>query len=152
MPRRRWIIALLLFALLLVGAEITLRHWQSPKACVQIINKGTATMEDVVVHYNGTTVPLGNIAMDASSMVWVTAGPKGILKLDFQQKGNALKGFQVVDFDPMQNIRDSFKLVLLVKPKQIERFVEDDEFQKSKESLLERFRQWMRTEFESDDP
>jgi hypothetical protein len=148
MPRRRWIIALSLFIVLLVGAEITLRRWQSPRACVQIINKGTATMENVVVAYNGTTIPVGQLRMDASTHVWLTAGPKGLLKLDFRQKGNPLQGFQVVDFDPMQNLKDSFKLVLVITPKQVERFVEDDEFQQKKETLVERLRSWMSSEIE----
>jgi hypothetical protein len=147
MPRRRWIIALSLFAVLLVGAEITFRRWQSPKACVQIINNGDGAMEDVVVEYDGTKVLVGRLPMDASTHIWVTAGPKGLLKLDFRQKGNALKGFQVVDFDPMQNLRDSFKQVLVIKSNQFERFVEDDEFQTNKETLVDRLRQWMSSEF-----
>jgi hypothetical protein len=148
MPRRRWIIALSLFVVLLVGAEITLRRWQSSKACVQVINKGDGTMEDVVIEYNGTKVSVGRIPLDASTYVWLTAGPKGLLKLDFRQRGNALRGLQVVDYDPAQNLKDAFKLVMVVKTNEIERFVEDDEFQKNKENLLDRFKQWISSEFE----
>jgi hypothetical protein len=147
MPRRRWIIALSLFAVLLVGAEITLRRWQSPKACVQVINDGDGTMEDVVIAYDGTTVPLGRLAMGTSTHIWLTAGPKGLLHIDFRQKGNPLKGFQVADFDPMQNFRDAFKLVLVVKTNEIHRFVEDDDFRKDNETLFDRIKQWMSSEF-----
>ncbi len=48
----------------------------------------------------------------------------------------------------MQNLKDSFKLVLVVTPKQVERFVEDDEFQQKKETLVERLRSWMSSEIE----
>ena len=109
-------------------------------------------MDDVVIQYNGTTVPVGQLPMDTSTHIWVTAGPKGLLRIDFRQKGNALRGFQVVDFDPMQNLRDSFKLVLLIKTNEIQRFVEDDEFRKDKETLVDRIKQWMSSEFEPAKP
>jgi hypothetical protein len=148
MPRRRWIIALSLFAVLLVGVELALRRLQSPKACVQVINDGDGTMEDVIIEYNGTTVPVGRLPMGTSTHIWLTAGPKGLLRIDFRQKGNALKGFQVSDFDPMQNLQDAFKLVLVVKTNEIQKYVEDDEFRKDKETLGDRIKQWMRSEIE----
>ncbi len=148
MSRRRWIIALSLLAILLVGAEVTLRQWQSPKACVQIINEGDGVMEDLVVDYADTKIPVGRLGMNESIHVWVTAGPKGTLRLDFRQKGNAMKGFQVADFDPRQNLQDFFKQVLVVKTNEVQRFVEDDEFRQHPKSLGERVKEWLSSDFE----
>ena len=80
----------------------------------------------------------------------MTAGPKGNLRLDFRQKSNALQGFQIPEFDPSQNLQDSFKLVLVVKTNEIQRFVEDDEFRKKTESLGERVKQWLSSAFETE--
>ena len=37
-----------------------------------------------------------------------------------------MKGFQVPDFDPAENLANGFKLVLVVKNNRVERFMEDD--------------------------
>jgi hypothetical protein len=148
MSRRRWILVLSLLAFLLIGAEVTLRRWQSPKACIQIINDGDGVMEDLVLDYADTKIPVGRLGMKLSTHVWVTAGPKGPLRLDFRQKGNALKGFQIPEYDPQQNLQDFFKMVLVVKSNEIQRFVEDDEFRKKPESLGDRVKQWLSSEFE----
>jgi hypothetical protein len=148
MSQRRWIIALSLLAVVLVGAEVTLRQWQSPKACIQIINEGDGAMEDLVLDYANTKIPVGRLGMKQSTHVWVTAGPKGTLRLDFRQKHNALKGFQIPEYDPQQNLQDFFKLVLVVKTNEIQRFVEDDEFRQNPVSLGERIKQWLSSDFE----
>ena len=148
MSQRRWIIALSLLAILLVAAEVTLRKWQSPKACIQIINEGDGVMEDLVLNYADTQIPVGRLGMRQSTHVWVTAGPKGPLRLDFRQKGNALKGFQIPEFDPQQNLEDFFKLVVIVKTNEIQRFVEDDESRQNPKSLRERVKEWLSSDLE----
>ncbi len=148
MYRRRWIIALSVFLALLVGAELTFRRWTSPKACVQIINEGDGPIEDLVVGYDHTQIAVGHVGMRQSTHVWVTAGPKGLLSIDFRQKNNAMKGLQIPDFDPQQNLQDSFKQVIVIKTNEIQRFVEDDESIKDKESLGARIKRWMSSELE----
>ena len=36
-------------------------------------------------------------------------------------------GFQIQEFDPIENRRDGFKLVLVIKSNRVEQFMEDDE-------------------------
>src|SRR5262249_43214744 len=146
MSRPRWIVLGSLAVLLLVGAEVALRQWEAPKSCVQIINQGEGAIDDLVVTYADTKVPVGRIALGQAAHVWLTAGPKGLLRLDFRQKGNALGGFQVPEFDPVQNRRDGFKLVLTVKTNEIQRFVEDDGSQSDWESLGDRIKRWISSE------
>ncbi len=89
-------------------------------------------MEDLVVVYADTRMPVGRILKGESAHVWMTAGPLGPLRLEYRQKGNALQGFQIADYDPGQNIKDGFKLVLVVGTNQIQRSVEDDQTRKDR--------------------
>jgi len=148
MSHRRWIIALSAFVVLLAGTELTLRRWAGLKACVQVINEGDAAVDGLVIEYDGAKVPVGRLAVRQSTQVWLTASRKGPLRLDFRQNGNALKGFEVPVFDPTQNLQDFKRLVLIVKPNEIHRFVEDLDADKDIEPLKDRVKRWMSSEFE----
>jgi len=124
---------------------VSLRQWTSPKACVQIVNQGDAVMEDLVVTYGETKITGGRVLVGQSVHVWLSAGPKGPLRLDFRQPGNAASSFQIPDFDPIQILQDGFKLVLLIKTNEVQRFVDDDETQKTG-SLGDRVREWIKSE------
>src|SRR5205807_1910724 len=115
------------------------RQWVAPKACVQITNQGDGAIEDLIVSYAGSRVAVGRLPVGQSAQVWLSAGPKGPLRLDFKQKGNALTGFQVPEFDPTQNRRDGFKLVLVIKRNEVERFMDDDPLA-DRETLEDRIR------------
>ena len=144
MSRRHWII-LASLAVVLLGVEVAVRHWVAPKACVQITNQGDGAIEDLVVSYAGSQLAVGRLPVGQSAQVWLSGGPKGLLRLDFKQKGNALTGFQVPEFDPAQIRRDGFKLVLVVKRNEVERFMDDDPLA-DRETLEDRVRRWMRSE------
>ena len=143
MPRRRWIVATAVLIVLLVAAEVVVRQWERPKACLQILNDGTGPIEDLVVVYAETRMPAGRVLAGQSVHLWLTAGPPGPLRLEFRQKGNALQGFQIADYDPAQNIQDAYKLVLAVGPNQVQRYVEDDDTRKEQESLGARIMRWL---------
>jgi hypothetical protein len=130
MPRRRWIIALTVLIALLVAAEVAVRRWERPKACVQIVNEGDGVIEDLVVFYADTRLPAGRIPKGHSVHVWLTTGPIGPLRLEYRQKGNAIQGFQIADFDPAQLVEDSYKQVLIIGTNQINRSVDEDETRK----------------------
>jgi hypothetical protein len=127
MTRQRWFILGMLLLLLTVGAEVGVRSWNASKASVQIVNQGESTMDDVIVTYGSTRVAVGKLAAGQSTNVWLTVAGKGTLSLDFKQKGNPLNGFQVPDFDPTENLANSFKLVLIVKDNRVERFMDDEQ-------------------------
>jgi hypothetical protein len=143
MSRRSWIILVTLILLLAVGAELVVRSWRSPKGCVQIVNQGEAAIDDLVVSYAQTQVRVGKVGAGESTHVWFTAGKPGPLKLDFRQKGNPVSGFQVPDFDPIENRSAGLKLVLVVKTNLVQRSMEDDETMTPLESLVERVKDWI---------
>jgi hypothetical protein len=143
MPRRRWIIALTVLIALLAAAEIGARRWVRPKACIQIINECDEIMDDLVVSYAETRVPVGRLLKGHSAQVWLTAGPAGPLRLDFRQKGNALQGFQIPEFDPGRLVEDASKQVLVVRTNEIQRYADRDETWEPDESLGTRIWRWL---------
>jgi hypothetical protein len=147
MSRRTWIVLAVVVLVLAIGAELGVRRWNTPKGCVQIVNQGDAMLENLVVTYAETKIPVGSVAASQSTSVWFTPAGKGTLSLEFQQKGSPLNGFQVADFDPAQHRRDGFKLMLVVKSNQVERFMEEDENGSSEWNLPDRFKEWIRWGF-----
>jgi hypothetical protein len=146
MPRRRWIVATAVLVALLVAVEIGVRQWARPKACVQIINEGQEAIEGLVVIYGDTRMPVGRIPQGQSVQVRMTAGPPGPLRLEYRQKGNALQGFQIADYDPAQNVKDAFKQVVAIGTNQIQKYMEDDETRKEDETLGERIIRWLQSD------
>ena len=83
------------------------------------------------------------IAPGGKSKVWFSGAGEGPLNLEFTQKGNPLKGFNVDDFDPIEHRRDGTRLVLVVKSDQVERYVEEDDSVKSPPRMLDRLMDWI---------
>ena len=127
MTRRKWIILGAVLLLLTVGAELLVRPWNSPRGRVQIVNQADAAMDDLVLNYAESRIAVGRLKAGQSTTVWFSTAGKGTLTLEFNQKGNPMKGFQVQQFDPKENLRSGLKLVLVVKDNQIERFMDDDD-------------------------
>ena len=94
-------------------------------------------MDDLILSYGETKVRVGGLGAGRSTNVWFTAAGKGTLSLEFNQKGNPMKGFQVQDFDPAENLTNGFKLVLVVKNNRVERFMDDDQSTTPLKSLME---------------
>jgi hypothetical protein len=137
MTRRNWIILGVLIVLLTTGAELLVRPWNSSKGCVQVDNQGDAAMEDLILSYGETKVRVGGLEVGGSTNVWFTVAGKDTLSLEFNQKGNPMKGFQVQDFDPADNLANGLKLVLIVKNDRIERSMDDDQSMTPLKSLVE---------------
>jgi hypothetical protein len=137
MTRRKWIILGVFIVLLTIGAELAVRPWNSSKGCVQVDNQGDAAMDDLILSYGETRVRVGGLGAGRSTNVWFTAGAKDTLSLEFNQKGNPMKGFQVQEFDPAENLANGLKLILVVKNNRVERFMEDDQSTTPLKSLVE---------------
>jgi hypothetical protein len=137
MTRRKWIILGVLVVLLTIGAEFLVRPWNSSKGCVQIDNQGDAAMDDLILSYGETKIRVGGLGAGRSTNAWFTAGAKDTLSLEFNQKGNPMKGFQVQEFDPAENLANGLKLVLVVKNNRVERSMEDDHSTTPLKSLVE---------------
>ena len=60
-------------------------------------------------------------------MSGLTAAGKGSLSLEFHQKGNPTRGFQVQEFDLSENLANGLRLMLVVKEDRVERFMDDEQ-------------------------
>ena len=99
-------------------------------------------MDDLVLSYGDTKVRVGRLGAGPVDQCLVHRRRKGTLSLEFNQKGNPMKGFQVQDFDPTENLANGLRLVLVVKDNRVERFMEDDESTTPLKSLMERISGW----------
>lgn len=146
MPRRRWIIALAIVVPLLAALEYFGRRWERPRATVKIINEGGGIMEDLVVVYNETRMPVGDLLKGQSAHVRLTAGPVGPLRLEFRQKSNALQGLEIPDFEPDQLLEIGYMQVLVVGVNQVTRYAEEDETRTDGGTLGQSLLKWFRSE------
>jgi hypothetical protein len=146
MSRRNAVILGILILVAAVGLECAFRFGALATGCAQIVNEGDEPIEDLVASYAGTSVTLGRIAPGEKTKVWFSGSKKGLLALMFTQKGNALNGFKVDDFNPTELRRDGSRLVLLVKSNQVQRFVEEDDESRSPPRMLDRLMDWIRDE------
>jgi hypothetical protein len=144
MSRRQWTLLVALVIAIGVGAELAVRPGSSSKSCIQIVNEGDGTMDDLVASYADTRLSLGRLAAGESVKAWFTGAGRATLTLDFKQVGSALKGVQIQEFDPVANRRSGSKLVLIVKHDHVEQFVEDDDSVKNIDTLLDRIRELVR--------
>ena len=124
MTRRGWLIILAVVSIG-IAVEIVARTMSPAKGTVMIVNDNDQPMEEVTLSYDGAQVALGHLRAGASVRASLSAGPLGPLVVGFRQVGNPLKTIEISDFDPAQNRRDRFMLVLTIKNGQVERMMED---------------------------
>jgi hypothetical protein len=148
MSQRKWTIVVAGAIILVVAAELIGRSWSRSTGCVEIVNEGDSAIDDLVIRYADTAVTRPRLEVGKSTKAFFTAAGKGALSLDFKQKGNPLKGFQVDDFDPADNLRNAYKLVLVVKNNRVERYLDDDPAASST-NVFDRIRDWVATDLKS---
>ncbi len=130
--------------LLAAGAEIAYRRMDHGTSGVEIINQGDATLESLVVTYEKTRIPVGNLPPGQGRSVRFKPGERGFLRLDYEQRGQPVQGFQVPEYDPAQHMRDGFKLVLTIKNSEFQRGMEDDEYNPPETNMVNKVVDWVR--------
>lgn len=146
MPRKRWIIALAALVVLLAAAEVIVRRWERPKVSVVVMNESDGDVEGVMVTYGGTRTIVESIRKGQSSLVRVTTGPPGPLRVEYQGKGKgkATRSVEVADFDPAALASDgSRQVVVIVGPGQERQFVEEDHGGDDRTTFRQMLRHWL---------
>jgi hypothetical protein len=136
-------IILISIVILVLGVEIAVRFSGGSKTCVQIVNKGDTLLENLVVSFPGSEIGVGSVPPGESVHVWLSGRRKGTMTLAFKQAGNPTSGFMVDDYDPPFMRRDGLKMVLNVKPNEVEKYMEDDESSTPMGRLGNRFNEWI---------
>lgn len=141
--RRRWgLIALIVLLPTLAAVELVIRRWESPKAALEIVNEGNGPMEDLVVTYGDSRIPVGKVERGRSVRLRMTAGPMGPLGLEFRQKGNPNSSLSIPDYEPRQNLADGNKFVVVVQGALIQRYAEADEAPENPAAPWTWLKQW----------
>jgi hypothetical protein len=134
---------------LLLGLEAGVRWGRASKTCVEIVNKGESMIENLVVSLEGSRVAVGNVAPGATAHAWLSGRGKGALTLAFRQAGNPMSGFMVDEFDPHLMRRDGLKMVLQVRPNEVQKYMEDDDTGTGSGGLTGRINDWVSAELHS---
>lgn len=143
-PRVR--ILLVASIVLFLGIEVAIRGLRDPKTCLEIINKGDSPIVDLIVSIEGSRVAVGTVPAGGRTHAWISGSRKGTLTLAFTQKGNPVSGFLVDDFDPRQMQHDGLKMVLEIRPNEVQKYMEDDDSPTGTGGLGGRIRDWISAE------
>lgn len=125
--RTRGAVVVLSVLLGLAGIEVGLNGLRGPQALLLIENLGPEPVGSLVVSLGDRRFPVAEIVPGGTARVSLSGRGPETLRLSFRQAGNAMTGFQHSGFDPAQMRRDGFKLVLRIRPNEVERAQEDAE-------------------------
>jgi hypothetical protein len=125
--RKRNTIIVAGLAALLVGAEVGLNLWRGRETIVQVKNEGAEPIEGLTFRFGTRQTNVARVLPGESARVYLSGRRPGTLTMAFRQKGNAMTGYQVPEFDPDLMSREGFKLVLEVRPNEVVRYQEDSE-------------------------
>jgi hypothetical protein len=144
MSSKKKVAIIAVVVLLAAGAEVAYRRTDHGTSGVEILNQGDATLENLVVTYGKTRIPVGNVPPGHGRTVRIKPGERGFLRLDYEQRGQPVQGFQVPEYDPAQHLRDGFKLVLTIKNSEFQRGMEDDEYNPPETAMVDKVVDWIR--------
>jgi hypothetical protein len=123
--RKRGVLVVLGLAALLIVAEVALNVWRGSQACIEVTNQGTEPIEDLVIVLGSSRASVGRVNPKETTRLYLTGRRQGTLLMTFHQQGNPLGSFQLPNFDPALLNAEGFKLVLNVRPNEIEKFQDD---------------------------
>ena len=111
----------------LVTAEVALNHWQGSAGCVEVVNEGQEPIEDLILTCGAHREGVSKIPAGAAARIYLGSHGSESLVVKFRQRGNVIGTYEVPGFNADDLRRDGFKLVLKVRPGEVERYQDDDE-------------------------
>jgi hypothetical protein len=125
--RKRGILILLATVVLLAGTEVVLNLVRGSQALVQVENQGIDPIENLVLVCGDSRATAYRVEPGETARLYITGRDAQTLQLTFQQRGNPLTNYQLPGFNANLMNREGFKLRILIRPKEIERFQDDAE-------------------------
>jgi hypothetical protein len=110
---------------LVIATEVGLNVWRGSQACIEVTNQGAEPIDDLVIALGSSRVVGGRLESGATIALYVSGNEPGTLLMTFRQRGNSLGSFQIREFDPARLKADHFKVMLNVRPNEIERAQEE---------------------------
>ncbi len=133
---------------LLSVVEFGLSHYRGTLGCVMFVNEGAEPIENLRVVLDDQVAEVSRIEAGASAKIYLSGHGKNILRVKYRQKGSPLTGFEIAEFDPDALVKESFQLVLRIRPNEFERY-QDDADPSLLERFTSRFKRWFMTSLES---
>lgn len=125
-PNRRYRWSLLGIVVALVGVELALNWWIEPSGSVEVINEGADPIESLVAVHGEGRETWSRLEPGASARFYFKGSESRPLTLTFRQKGNVLGSYEVPGFNPEYLRRDASKVVIRIRPGEVERYLEED--------------------------
>lgn len=127
MPRRKRNLTIVAVLLVLVTVEVALRAVRDPIACVEVVNQGGEPIENLRLTWDQNAATVATIEDQGATKLFLGGRGQTLLTVEFQQKDNPLTHFEIPAFDPAALEREGFKLVLVIRRNEFERYRDDGE-------------------------
>lgn len=112
---------------LLIAAEVGLNLLRGPAGCVEVVNEGSDPIEGLVLTCGTERQDVARVPSGTSAHIYLGGDGSKPLVLKFRQRGNVLGTYEVPGFNAGYLRRDGFKLVLKIRPGEVERYQDDEE-------------------------
>src|SRR4029079_18395517 len=107
--RRAWIWGIVLA---LVAVEVGVRIFSGSRATIEVVNQGSAAIEDLRVVCDGREVAPGRIDVGESARLLVTARGPSPLHMTFKQPNSLISTVEIPEFDPGDLQKEGQRLVI----------------------------------------
>lgn len=121
--RRAWIGGIVLAV---VAIELGVRVFGGSRATLEVVNKGSAAIEDLRVVCDGRAVALGRIDVGESARLDVAARGPSPLRMTFKQPNSLISTVEIEEFDPRDLQGGGQRLVIGIGDGEMYRYCEDN--------------------------
>jgi len=125
-PRQKRWLAILLIVPALIALEVGVRLIRRPRVGIVLMNEAGSTATNVLASYGLVKMPIGDVSPGGATIVRLENGPDEDVTLGFEQLGNPTPGIVVGGAELEQARRDGTRMVLVVKPNEVVRYMEED--------------------------
>ncbi|MFO0950035.1 MAG: hypothetical protein U0835_02575 [Isosphaeraceae bacterium] len=112
--------------LVLAGLELGLNLVGGAAGCVEVVNEGREPIESIVATTSAGREEVGRVPPGESVRFYLGSKGDEPLLLTFHQRGNAMGTYSLPGYNASYLRRDSMKLVLKIRPGEVERYQDDE--------------------------
>lgn len=134
--RRKFGLTIGLIVLAAIALEVGVWALRRPEHAIRVINGGTTPVRNLVASYAGTDTLIGDLPVGGSTEFRLDNRPEDSVALAFTQVGNASSGVVLGGDELRQAHGDGLRMVLVLKPNEISRYLEEDASNEEPSPLL----------------
>ena len=148
MSRRKRNLLLGSIVLLMVAVEVVYYNLGARTGCVSVVNQAGGPIENIRLECAGNVVTVARLDVGETANVYLPGQGNLNLKVAYKLAGSALSGFVVNGFNPADLRKESFKLVLVIRQDEWERY-QDDAEPSLMANLAGRAQRWLEASLDS---